>query len=655
MSRQNACEEYKRALHLGQKERRERLMSGKDPYPAVLDQMLSEGASSANVVQDMGLVEIPANLIVGTKSAGRITAFTASFLPLLDEDSEFAAKWVALCDAHMGDTGIRDPIVCFEYLGKFYVQEGNKRVSVLRYFGAPRIPGMVRRVVPAPSEEPAIQAYYEFMDFYKSAKVYEVQFRRPGDYARLLAALGKEPGEEWTEQERRTFTAYLHYFQEAFEALGGGRLEFRPEEAMLLWLEFHPFRDLGKLSAGELKKSLAALWENVVSLAQPEPVDLKTVPTDEDTWANLFTRMISLAPEHVNVAFVHQRNADASPWIKAHEDGREYLEQALWGKVTVRSYFNADTPELAEQILEQAVEDGAEVVFTTTPQLGKPTLKAAVQHPKVRFLNCSVDTPYSSIRTYYGRIYEGKFITGAIAGAMAKNDRIGYVGNYPIFGVPASINAFALGAQMTNPRATIELRWSCQPGDPIAAFVGEGIRVISNRDVPTPNRMYLEFGDYGTYLVEDNGQLVPLGSPCWVWGKFYENVIRSVLAGAWNSEKSGGRAVNYWWGMDSGVIDVKLSDELPDGVMYMAQILRKGLQQGSIDPFQRRIVAQNGEVKNTGAGSLSIDTLLRMNWLCENVHGVIPAYEDILPFARPMVRELGVYRDRIPAEKGEPL
>ena len=628
-------------------------MSGLDPYPAVLDQLLPE-KTSPGAVQEVGLVEIPAEMIVGTKSAGRISALTAGFLPLLDPESEFAAKWITLCQDHLGDTGIRDPISCYEFLGKFYVQEGNKRVSVLRYFGAPRIPGLVRRIVPPRTEDPAIIAYYEFMDFYKSAKIYEVQFRRPGDYARLLAALGKEPGEEWSEAERRTFTAYFHYFQEAYASLGGGRLEFRPEEALLLWLQFHSVRDLGRLSAAELKKSLSLVWENVVSLAQPDPVDLKTVPAGTEAKTGFFSRIMSPAAEHVNVAFIHQRDAESSPWTKAHEEGRAYLERAMAGKVTARSYFGADTQQWAEEMLEQALADGAEVVFTTTPQLSKATLRAAVAHPKVRFLNCSVDTPYSSIRTYYGRIYEAKFITGAIAGAVAENDRIGFVGDYPIFGVPASVNAFALGAQMTNPRATVELRWSCQPGDPIAAFIGEEIRVISNRDTPTEDRNYLEYGDYGTYLVREGGQLVPLGSPCWVWGKFYENVVRSVLAGAWNSEKSD-RAVNYWWGMDSGVIDVKLSDRLPDGVLCMAQILRRGLQQGAIDPFRRRIVAQDGSVKNTGESSLSIDTLLRMNWLCENVHGVIPEFEDVLPFARPMVRELGVYRDRVPVEKGEPL
>ena len=65
---------------------------------------------------------------------------------------------MALCAAHLGDEGIRDPIRCYEYMGRFYVQEGNKRVSVLKSYGAPTIPGYVIRVVPAWSDDPAIRA-----------------------------------------------------------------------------------------------------------------------------------------------------------------------------------------------------------------------------------------------------------------------------------------------------------------------------------------------------------------------------------------------------------------------------------------------------------------------------------------------------------------
>lgn len=91
---------------------------------------------------DLGELEIPIAQIVGMNTAGRQTAFAANFMPLLDLGTEFASKWISLCEAHLGDTGIVDPIRCFEYMGQFYVQEGNKRVSVpaeLRRADHPRV------------------------------------------------------------------------------------------------------------------------------------------------------------------------------------------------------------------------------------------------------------------------------------------------------------------------------------------------------------------------------------------------------------------------------------------------------------------------------------------------------------------------------------
>ena len=649
MLHQEALDEYLKALKLGQKELKALIAAGKDPYPADLDKLIEGGYTET--FQEVGLVEIPVEQIVGVKSAGRITAFTAGFLPLLDPDSEFGTKWINLCADHLGETGIREPIMCYEYLGRFYVQEGNKRVSVLKHFGASRIPGNVTRVVPARTEEPRIRAYFEFLDFYKYTRIYSVQYRVPGDYARLLSALGKDPGEAWDSRERRTFNAYFLYFKEAFDALGGQELDILPEEALLLWLKVYTFRDLGQMTASEIKKALSGLWEDIKAQAQPMPVEVRTEPGDTETTPNILERIVSGTPSRLKVAFVQPQDPVTSPWIKGHDQGRQYLEEALGSKVKVRSYFGADTPELAEELLEQAVKEGAEVVFTTTPQLSRPTLRIAVKYPKVRFLNCSVDTPYSSIRTYYSRIFEAKFITGAIAGAMANNDRIGYIGSNPIFGVPASINAFALGAQMTNPRARIDLRWSCMSGNHQVDFVNDGIQVISNRDVPTQERAYLEFCNYGTHSLDENGGLIPLASPCWVWGKFYEKVIRSILSGAWEKDKDSPRAVNYWWGMDSGVIDVTVSDRLPEGVRALVELLRTGLQNGTVDPFRRRVIAQDGTVKNDGSRSFTADELLHMDWLCDNVDGYIPTFDQIAPFARNIVRARGIYRDQIPAEK----
>ena len=642
-----AADEYTRALRMGQKEKKELSAAGLAASPAVLDDLLP--GISQYAIEELPVQEIPIERIIGTKSAGRISAFTPGFLPLLDLDSEFAAKWISLCAAHLSDVGIREPILCYEYLGDFYVQEGNKRVSVLKYFGAAKIPSVIKRVLPAKSNEPRIKAYYEFLDFYKVSKMYDLQFQRPGDYAKFLAFQGKEPGEEWSERERRSFSSHYHYFKQAFKELVGEEKGLRAEDALLLWLQVYPASQLGELSPKELKKSLAGLWEDVVAGSGEEPVKLHTVPALERK--GLLEKLITPAPGHLNVALIHQRDADTSSWTRSHEKGAQHLKDALAAQVTVRSYFHADTAEQAEALLDQAVEDGAELVFTTTPQLLRPTLKSAVKYPKVRFLNCSADTPLSSVRSYYCRSFEGKFITGVIAGAMAENDVIGYIASYPIMGVPASINAFALGAQMTNPNAKILLEWSCLPGDSTRTLLKSGVKIISNRDIPVQSERYLEDGGYGMYIIDGSGKLVPLASPCWLWGKLYENVVRTILSGNWTQKKSVPEAVNYWWGMDSGAIDVELSSQIPESLRALVSLLMQDMREGRAEPFKRKIVSQDGEIKNDGSRSFSPLELLRMDWLCGNVIGTIPEYEELLPISKALVRELGVHRESIPPEK----
>ena len=637
MVKEEAISQYQNALKQGLKEYRE-CVSGEIPaHPPVLDELL-EGVA-VNATKYIGEVEVPVERFVGLKSAGRTTAFSPSFLPLLEESSEFATKWIALCQAHLSDAGIRDPLISYEYLGNFYVQEGNKRLSVLKYNGATRINTSFYRVLPEESDDPRVVAYYEFLEFYRHAKIYDVMFTQPGDFAKLTDCMGFAPDQDWTEEDRRQFRSGFHYFRKIFYELGGDSLPMTAEEALLVWLQVHEYADLRRLKATALKKSLEDMWENFVSTADPDPLFRTEAPPTESK-PGLF-HLLKL--NHIHVAFVHQRTVETSSWTAAHDLGRQHLEQVLGNAVTVRSYFGANTPEEADALLEQAVADRAEVVFTTTPQLIGASLKASVRHPNVRFLNCSVHMPYSTVHTYYCRIYEAKFITGAIAGAIADCNQIGYVGSYPIYGVPASINAFALGARMTNPRATVELKWSCLPGNPAQEFIERGIYVVSNRDTPVGQRGHMA---YGTYETDSTGMLKPLGSPVWLWGKFYENVIRSILSDTWSTTR--GAAVNDWWGLSSGVIDVALSKDLPAGVLSLAKILRQGLRDGTIDPFRSRIVTQDGRVINEGSRTLSADEILHMDWLCDNVIGYIPSYDEILPISQPTVRMLGIHRDQIP-------
>lgn len=640
----NVREEYLRALHQGQKEAKALEAAGRKPGPAVLDEVLPV-AERASIIE-LPVQEIPAERIIGTGSEGRISLFSASFFPLANPDSEFASKWMALCAAHLSDTGIRDPIECYEYLGDFYVTEGNKRVSVLRYFGAVRIPARIRRVLPLHREDPRTAAYYEFIEFHRATRIYDVQFRKPGDYARLYAALGKNQGEAWTDEEKKRFLRCFHYFSEVFREINSKRKEaFSPEEALLLSLKVYPYEQLCAMGPEEMKMVLESFWGDVKAAASPEDIAVKTLPEDEKK-KSVISMLLPVGQKHLTIAFLYQGDPETSDWARGHAEGAAYLAGAFADSVEVKNYYHADTPARAEALLEQAAEEGAGLVFTTSPPLLVPTLKAAVKHPKARYFNCSSGQALSSVRSYYCRIYEGKFITGLIAGAMAENDLIGYIGSYPILGVPAAINAFALGARMTNPRAKVLLEWSCLPGDYMEHFLKQGIRVISNRDIPLPDVKYMEQGRYGTFLIDPSGNLLPLASPCWMWGSLYENIVRAVLSGGEKKEPDA-KVVNYWWGMDSGVIDVQLTDLVPPGVRALAETMMDQLRAGGLDPFSQKITAQDGTVVSDGSRALSSLEILQMDRLCDVVEGHIPAYEELLPMSRRLVRELGVYRDAI--------
>ncbi|HIQ86756.1 MAG TPA: BMP family ABC transporter substrate-binding protein [Candidatus Scatomorpha gallistercoris] len=650
MSQSEATTKYQQALKAGKRTYKNCLMSGRYPYLQILDEILSDDMIAGRV--DLGVIDVPAGQIVGAKSIGRRTAFAADFMPLLSPDSEFAAKWIALCAAHLSDEGIRDPVRCYEYMGRFYVLEGNKRVSVLKSFGAASVPGYVTRIIPRWSEDEAVAVYYEFMDFYRLSGQYEVYFSHRGGFSKLQAALGYDPEHVWTDDERRRFQASWHYFKEAFDKLGGGNIGVTTADALLVWLEFYPLGTLKELSRQEIERSLASIMDDVKARAQAEPIEVSVDDSASAAHKSLLGRIFAAYPQsdHLNVAFVNRPDPEHSLWIASHELGRRTMERALTGQVSVKAY-DLVPEEDVDAAMDRAVSDGAEVVFTTTPPLITACRRLAARRPDVKVLNCSVCMPYTGVRTYYSRVYEGKFITGAIAGAVAKNDRIGYVASSPIYGVPASINAFALGAQLTNPDARIQLVWSAVSEDPIGELRGMGVDVISNRDVPMPN---MPQGDWGLSRVMPDGSLKALASPYWDWGNFYIRLISSILHGGWDAMdyRGSGKAVNYWWGMASGAVGLMLAEDLPDGVRSLANVLTRGIIDGIFTVFHRRYRSQDGSVVSDGNRWLSPEETLHMDYLLDNVDGSIPGYDELLPMARPIIRLQGLYRDQLAPEKG---
>ena len=235
-----SIESYDKAHKLALKQFRSDSSKGIYPYLQVLDEILSYTNTAAEI--ELGLTDIPLELIAGTKSAGRTNAFASNFMPLLPDHSEFAIKWSSLYDTHIRE-GIRDPVIVYEFMNRFYVAEGNKRVSILKYCDAVTVSAYVTRISPQKNNSKEAKVYYEYLDFYKLTQVNYLYFTQPGSYKKLLRITGKAPEHIWTEEEKEDFHSAFYRFLEAFEKGGGKKLSLSSGDAFLVYLDLYGYED----------------------------------------------------------------------------------------------------------------------------------------------------------------------------------------------------------------------------------------------------------------------------------------------------------------------------------------------------------------------------------------------------------------------------
>ena len=641
-----AQEDYIKARKLGIKEYQKALSEGRYPYLPALDHTL-EKRTTLNEVP-VGTIEIPLSLVVGTVTEGRQDAFARNYMPLLDPTTEFGTKWISLMD-YQTEHGITDAIKVIEFLGKFYVLEGNKRVSVMKYLEQPTILADVTRVMPPQSEEDTkeVKIYNEFLKFFKCTSMYNITFTEEGSYQKLATIAGQNLEDAWSEEAIDDLRSAFINFSNVYLTTGGkAYTTITPGDAFLVYLDMYKYDSLKIPVPEEIKKNLSLIWKeirirangNQIVFSEEPQLQKKTViPIIDNIMKKSYTEQNPL-----KVLFIYDGDITRSRWINGHEKGRLELEDKFPGIVKTLACDCKDTEEEFAEAVDAAAEDGADLIITTSPVQMEHALKAAVKYPKIKFLNCSVHLSHEAVRTYYGRMYEAKFLLGMIAATISKDHRIGYVSTYPICGNVANINAFAIGASLVDPEAKVFLTWSCLKEEYWREYVRENhFSVVSGPDLIKPKNADNE---YGLYTIGEDGTIVNIASPVWNWGKYYELIVQTILNDAWDAESANIKdsAINYWWGMSSGVIDIFQSDALPYSTVKLVSIIRKAIMADVLNPFEGELRSQDGIVKEALSPKLSNEEIINMNWLCDNVVGTIPTFSELTESAQKTVEANGM-------------
>ena len=674
-------DEYIKALRAGEKEYKARIASGEYPYLPALDDICPD--SDVLPQRNIGLQEIPIDLIAGTKTRARQNSFAPGFMPLLDSDTEFAAKWSNLYQAQLNE-GFNSPIKAYEYLHKFYVQEGNKRVSVSRFLEMPTIMGDVIRILPTQEVMDENPVYAEFLDFYRVAPIYDIVCEESGAYASIAELLGRSIGadaEPWPDELVRELKSAYWIFCKVITATQEKLHGLALGDAFLVYLRIYAGDALGKPEK-EVEKRIKKIRNELLLAHNKDKVSLVESSDEAVNAGGLITKAEKLVagPESLlskvlpavaysrknplKAAFIYDKMPDASNWFFDHEEGRRYLEKTYDGIVkTERFIIDESKGERTEktyasfdEAAEAAVRWGADVVFTPSVRQMDDTLRAAIKYSDVKFLNCSVNLAHHAVRTYFAKLYEAKFLAGLVAGAAAGADgshRIGYRSGMPVYGTVACINAFAIGAAMTDPEVKIHLDWETkQDANWWWDMVNDGIHVVSAVD-----SLHNKDGSdaYGVCHVErcEPGQgndlsgtclITHLAAPVYRWGKLYEIIARTIIEGTYSSSAvdKKDRATNYWWGMISGVVDVEMSEAISPYTRRLVDILRRDIIGGNFNPFDGELRSQEGVIRLEGDAPLTSMEVITMDWLNENVIGEIPKIDALDDEAKASVKLSGV-------------
>ena len=628
---------YSKARRDGLRVYQQAIAANTDPYLPVLEERVPNLSSLSRI--SLGVMSIPLERITGSVSRGRSYAFADGFLPILEGGSEFASKWEHLCES-VESEGLNQPITVLEYLGHYYVIEGNKRTSVMKYLDARDIEADVTRVYPPKSDDPEIVSYYDYCEFTKETGLYQIFFSRPGSYQKLYSLPGIRAGEKWSEDEILSLRKLYHYFAENYSQVSKGRSMLPCGDAFLTYLTAFGYADV---KDDDLEKT----GERVRLMAREFEIRdgrVNLVMDQHDAPAAIPIISALFSPSRVKAAFLFNRSIEDSAWNYWHNLGRLEAEEKLADKLETTACIVPSRADFSEEI-EKLIADGYSAIFATSPVMLNSAVEPALKHPDVKFLCCSLLSSYTNIRTYYIRFYEAKFLLGMAAGILSDNGKIGYIADFPIYGTPAAANAFALGARMVNPNARVYLNWfSASWFNAEMPFEDPEIRVICNRDITAPNR---DARDYGLYL-RNGSEILHMATLIPRWGLFYRMMTERILNGTFNQPENRDNVTNYWWGLGSSILDVAFSSRFDPYAARIIHHFRDQLKQGSFSPFEGELRDQSGTVRCEADRRLTPAEILCMDYLADNIVGTLPDVDELIASARPLVRLQGLHGELKP-------
>ncbi|MEO8344567.1 MAG: BMP family ABC transporter substrate-binding protein [Betaproteobacteria bacterium] len=343
----------------------------------------------------------------------------------------------------------------------------------------------------------------------------------------------------------------------------------------------------------------------------------------------LATPVCAQTKEPLKIGFVYVSPIGDAGWTFQHDTGRKEMEKALGAKVTSKYIESVPEGADAERVIRDLAASGHNLIFTTSFGYMNPTLKVAMTFPKVKFEHATGYKTAKNVGIYNARFYEGRYLSGIVAGKMSKTGVAGYVAAFPIPEVVMGINAFARGMRSVNPKAEVKVIWVNSWFDPgreseaSNTLVSQGADVLTHHTDSTATVQTAEAKKvYAIAYHSDMSKYGPnaqLTAVTHHWGDYYTKVAQSVIDGKWQQD-------NVWGGIKDGMIKLApFNKVVPPDVVALVKKAEGEIVSGKLSVFTGPMKTNEGKEVLAAGKTITDSDLAKMDYYVEGVVGKLPA------------------------------
>ncbi len=313
---------------------------------------------------------------------------------------------------------------------------------------------------------------------------------------------------------------------------------------------------------------------------------------------------------------------DDKSWCQSHFEGIYKAAEELNLDVIYKEYVTQDT---IRPTIDELAASGCEIIIANSALFSDAIIDAAEHYPEIFFFHATGVSSGKNLCTYFGRMYQIRYLTGIVAGMQTETNQIGYAAAFPTDEVNRGINAFTLGVRAVNPDATVYVRWINSWGADMAArnistqlCTEHDIDVLAmHTDSVEPLNVANELGIMSIGYNLDNSHLYGDGyltAAVWDWEKFYIPNILKCLQGKLDGQ-------NLWLNIDTGIIDIApLSSVVSADTHNALDAELDRLVSGTYDVFYGPIYDNTGVLRIYEDECMTDDAMLNeFDWYVDGV------------------------------------